>query len=146
MAGTFQQRTQELLDIVGNGQIEASVRVDQEYAEMQHNNTEFRHTRGKAFYLTDPLMKHYRSWYGEVAKELYYQPMRNLFVAIADDFKEESGLETPAFMEDLNRSGEPRVKEGGRFVYRGPHTKRLSKAQLKAKTRIWHETKGWGFD
>lgn len=147
MAGDFRQRTQVLLDMVGTGTIEASVRVDQVYAQMQHEAAEFRHPGGgKAYYLRDPLIKNHRSWLTEVAKELFYQPMNNLFIAIADDFKEEAFLQTPLFESDLARSGEPRVKDRGRFIYRGPHQRRLSKAQLKIKTRKWHLAYGWGWD
>lgn len=140
MAGTFMRRTSDLMRRVGSGKIEASVRVDQVYAQMQHQRKDFRHSRGRAGFLRDPLMTHFTTYYGWVARDLYNEKMTRIFKDIAEDLNAHVKNDAPAFEFDLAYSGEARVKESGRFVYRGPHEPRLSRAQTKAKTRRWNAT------
>ncbi len=147
MAGAdeFIARTTQLMDRVGRGRIEASVKVDQVYAEFQHERTDLRHPRGGKFhYLRDPLYTGTPRWLRKVANQMLDRDMVTLFVDIADDLSGGVADQAPVFMGDLRASGEPRVKEGGRFVWRGTHAPRLSNRYADAKTALWHSIYGDG--
>lgn len=147
MAGAeqFIARTNQLMEKVGRGKIEASVKVDQVYAEMQHEGREFRHPRGgKAGFLRDPLVQGTPRWLRQTASQMLDRPMVSIFVDIADDLSGGVAEEAPIFFGDLRSSGEPRVKEGGRFVWRGTSAPRLSKRYAEAKSELWHSIYGGG--
>ena len=46
VADTFQQRMEALSQAVGDGKLTGRVVVDQRYAEVQHQNTSYKHPRG----------------------------------------------------------------------------------------------------
>lgn len=143
MAGTFQQRTAVLLRRVGEGKIEASVRVDQVYAQNQHQSAHFKHPNGGgAFYLANPLKENAATYLQWVARDMFNEPMRRIFKDVAIDLNIHVKNNAPQFMSELGWSGEPRVKESGKFVFRGPHVKRLTKTQLRIKSRLWHARYG----
>lgn len=147
MAGAdqFVERTTKLMEKVGRGKIQASVKVDQPYAEFQHERTDLVHRRGgKAGYLRDPLMTGTPRWMQQIANQIMDRNPVAIFVDIADDLSGGVADEAPIFMGDLRSSGEPRVKEGGRFVWRGTSMPRMTKIYANAKSRRWHEIYGEG--
>jgi hypothetical protein len=147
MAGAteFIARTDELMNRVGQGKIQASVLVDQVYAHFQHERTDLRHPRGgTAHYLRNPLFAGTPRWLRQVGAQMTHRNMVSIFVDIADDLSGGVAQEAPEFMGDLRNSGEPRVKEGGRFVWRGTAMPRLSNAYADAKTALWHSIYGPG--
>lgn len=139
MAGTFLRRTEELSRRVGHGRIEASVKIDQIYAEYQHNIPELRHpTGGKAFFLTDALIGNFPRWYQQIANHLY-SPLgvNHWMIRISDNFASQTKRRMPYFLGDLSRSTQPRVKQGGAFIYEGSAKGRMSKNTLRAKARLY---------
>jgi hypothetical protein len=147
MAGAdeFIARTNQLIERVGQGKIQAGVKVDQVYAEFQHERTDLRHPNGgKPNYLRDPLFANTGRWLQRTAAQMLNRRMVSLFVDIADDLSGGVAEQAPVFFGDLRASGEPRVKEGGRFVYRGTAMPRLSNRYADAKTAIWHARYGPG--
>lgn len=141
--GTFVARTSELMDKVGTGKIQASVRVDQAYAEFQHERTDLKHPRGGgAHYLRDPLYKNLPKSLRQISSQMLDRPMRSIFIDLADDFSGYVADNAPLFLGDLRASGEPRVKEGGRFVWRGTAMPRLNARYARGKQRLWHSIYG----
>lgn len=139
--GTFIRRTNQLQDRIGRGKIEASVHIDQIYAQYQHQRTDLKHYGvGRAMFLSTALMQGHQRWYDQLARHLY-SPLgvEHWMIRISNNFANNSKALTPMFLSDLRKSHEPRVKVGGRFVYRGAALPRLSKAQLRAKARLWSQ-------
>lgn len=142
----FIPRTNHLLDLVGNGTIEASVVVDQVYAKFQHERIELKHRKGgKAHYLRDPLYAGMNRWLRGTARRMTRERMVVIFTDIADDLSGGVADQAPEWIGDLRNSGQPRVKDRGRFVYQGTHAPRLSKRVAEAKSKSWHEFYGVPF-
>lgn len=142
MKGEFIARTRELQDQIGDGKITASVVVDQVYAEFQHERTDLKHRSGKANYLRDPLFAGVLGWFRKIGAEMTMRNMQHIFVDIADDLSGGVADEAPVFLGDLRSSGQPRVKDRGRWIYRGTHAPRLSKRVAEAKSALWHDLYG----
>jgi hypothetical protein len=138
MTGTFSERIAELRHLVGDGQrLTGSVVVDQVYSHRQHEDLSYRHPRGgSAKFLEKPLMDGYRDYLEDYARTVLSdggQPAMKRSVEHLSD-----AVETTAPREwgDLLKSGHPSVEQGGRTIYdRAPKVGRLSKEELKAKSR-----------
>lgn len=136
--GTFSERIGALRELTGRGEtLTGSVKVDQRYAYFQHERTELNHPRGGGpFYLSKPLMGHYRDYLSDYARTVLHdggQPaMRRSMEHLADQVE----ITAPREWGDLRLSGHPKVTLGGRTVYdRAPKAARLTAEELKAKSR-----------
>lgn len=136
--GTFNERILELQRRVGQGKITAEVRVDQIYAQYQHQRLDLRHPRGGGpMYLTNAIMANQAKYYKQIADVVLNKPLVPVVIRIANNLSRESQKRTPIFLADLRKSHQPIVKESGRVVYRGPARRRLNKTELRAKARLY---------
>lgn len=140
--GTFIRRTEKLQERIGSGKIQAGVRVDQIYAQYQHERMDLKHYgMGGPKFLSRALAGNHVKWLEQIARHLY-SPLgvEHWMIRIADNMSSESKKNTPVFLSDLRKSHEARVKVGGRFVYRaGAVRPRLHKSELRAKARLWNQ-------
>lgn len=144
MGSTFFRRIEKLDSRIGHGKITASVKVDQLYARYQHERMNLNHHGvGGPKFLTRALFENHDRWYTQIANHLY-SPLgvNHWMVRISKNFKSETQKRTPVFLSHLKTSAEARVKEGGAFIYRGPHTPRLSKRQVRAKAHLYNKLNG----
>src|SRR5450755_140352 len=128
--------------MVGTGDLVGKVVCDQRYAEIQHNSADFRHPRGgQAFYLSQPLLDHYRDYLDAYARQLLEDGGEQAMVASMEDLAEDGGIAThaPVLYSNLRASGAPSVTSDGAEIYsRPPRQHRLSEEELKAIYREHH--------
>lgn len=138
--GTFEARMRELSDQVGQGTIEAQVKVSQLYAQRQHQGAHFNHPRGgEAFYLKNALMANYREHYQRVAMELYRGNVQALFIRFGERVASDSSKRTPVELGNLKESDSVKVKVQGRVIYSRPARKpKMSRTQLNRRIRLHH--------
>jgi hypothetical protein len=153
---TFGEGLKELSSLVGHGDLEGSVVVDQVYAHYQHVRLDLRHPRGGGpLYLTKPLLKNMDVYFERIARETLNEGPRKGMEWCVEDLAGIGGVATYAPREfgDLRKSGHPSIRDDGALVYdRAPEQHRLSEAELKAKARLrplppallgwiyWHNT------
>jgi hypothetical protein len=140
--GTFIRRTEKLQERIGSGKVQAGVRVDQIYAQYQHERMDLKHYGiGGPKFLSTALMQNHVKWLEQIGRHLYSPLGVNHWMErIAINMASESKRRTPMFLSDLRKSHEARVKEHGRFIYRdGTVRPRLHKSELRAKARLWNQ-------
>ena len=137
-AATFSERIAELRKMIGSGRITASCEVDQVYAKRQHEDVSYRHPRGgQAKYLQKPLMDKYRTYLEDYARTVLKDGGDGAMQRAATDLADEVALNAPREFGDLMRSAHPQVTRDGRVTFdRPPFQARLTKEELKAKSRI----------
>jgi hypothetical protein len=121
MAGDFGARMDELIESVGDGELTASVVVDQVYAKYQHERMDLRHPQGgQAKYLS-----------------VLHGSLQNAMEFVAEDLAAKQVFDkAPREFQDLRQSGHPRVLNGEMIVYdRPPIVHRLTAEELKAKDK-----------
>lgn len=140
MASSFFERTDELKDLVGQGDLEGHLVVDQAYARVQHESLDFKHVHGgTAKFVEKPLMEGYRHWYQRLADAFGDRPLNEAMIDNVEDFVVDAEVTTPVEFGDLAQSGHPSVTSDGEVVYdRAPVIHRLSKEELDAKSDILH--------
>lgn len=128
MAGAdeFVERTQYLEDQVGYGRITAGCEVNQPYAQNQHQNMEFTHTRGRDHYLGDPLMENAFNLVDGMARAAITpegsrirDEMKDIAEDLADYVKANAPRD-PDIGDRLANSGSPYVIDDGIETYRRP--------------------------
>jgi hypothetical protein len=138
----FFERTSELADMVGHGELTGMVEVSQLYAFAQHEHLEYRHPRGgKALYLQEPLMDNYSRYFEDIARRLLDEGPEPAMRDAVEDLAEDGGVAThaPVLYSNLRASGHPSVTSDGETVYdREPRQHRLSEEELKAIYRQHH--------
>ena len=137
MAGTFDERIQQLAEKVGGGQLEGRVVVDQIYARFQHEELQLRHPRGgQAKFLEQPLhTQHGRYLQGIADSTLTEGPVAGMVEAM-EDLTRQVEVHAPVEFENLRESGAPTVVDGGRTAYeRPPIQRRLTEAELREQRR-----------
>lgn len=140
--GTFGDGIDRLRDSVGGGKLVGTVEVNQVYAHYQHAHPEFAHPDGgKAFYLRDPLFAGAGDYLEQLATSAWdesgHSELNEAMIANMEDLSLQVFVEAPVEFNDLRRSGHPVVTDDGAVVYdRAPEVGRLSKDDLKLKTRI----------
>ena len=138
MTGTFTARIDELRHTLGDGQrLTGTCEVNQVYAHFQHERADLRHPRGGGpFYLSKPLMDHYRDYLTDYAKTVLSDGGQPAMKRSMEHLSDEVEITAPREWGDLRKSGHPQVTLGGRTVYdRPPKAARLTDAELKAKSR-----------
>jgi hypothetical protein len=142
MASTFGDRIDVLKELVGSGDLDGIVVVDQIYARYIHEGLDFLHPRGgQALYLQEPLMDHFRDYLGNYASAVLNDGGVPAMIAAMEALAEEDGVAThaPVLYANLRASGHPIVTDDGHVVYdRAPRQARLSEDELKAIYREHH--------
>jgi hypothetical protein len=107
------------------------------YAHFQHERADLRHPRGGGpFYLQRPLFDHYREYLDDYARTVLHDGGQPAMRRSMEHLSDEVEVTAPREWGDLRRSGHPKVEVGGRTVYdRAPKAARLTRAELKAKSR-----------
>lgn len=151
MSGTFSERIAHLRQMTGMpDRWHCTLDVDQVYAHAQHEHLEYRHPRGgRARYLADPLMDHYRWYLDQYAKTVLRDGGKPSLIRAMEDLSAQVNLNAPREFDDLRNSGHPIIELGERTVYdRAPHVHRLTPSELRIKARIRYMAlpdalKGW---
>jgi 1,4-alpha-glucan branching enzyme len=139
LSGTFSERISELKRQVGApDKLEMTVIVDQVYAHAQHEHMEYRHPRGgQAKYLERGLYDHYREYYADYGHDVLRDGGQRSLARSAEHLSDQVEILAPREWFDLGRSGHPVVTQGERTLHdRPPHVRRLTEAELKAKSRL----------
>lgn len=139
MAGDFRQRTNELLNRVGDGDLEGRVEVNQVYAKYQHERLDLRHPGGGGpKYLETPLMENARGYVQELADHVTDpNGLRQAMERNMEDLSQEVFENAPFEFGDLRASGHPTVEDGGTVVYdRAPMAHRLTREELRIKNHL----------
>lgn len=138
MAGDFGARMDELIESVGDGELTASVVVDQVYAKYQHERMDLRHPQGgQAKYLSEPLLQKQADYLRHLAGSVLHGSLQNAMEFVAEDLAAKQVFDkAPREFQDLRQSGHPRVLNGETIVYdRPPIVHRLTAEELKAKDK-----------
>lgn len=135
MSGTFQRRTDELLDQVGDGDLSMHCIVDQVYARYQHEGLDFKHPQGgQAKYLEEPLYEEHQQYLQDLAGGVLDGSLQERASLVAEDLAAQVQDHAPVEFNDLRRSGHPIVKDNGATIYdRAPAQRRLTEEELRAK-------------
>lgn len=133
--GTFTERTLQLEDRIGHGDLGIRVVVDQPYAQDQHETLIYAHMGGgQARYLGEPLFRHYPAYMQRLANSVLDGRLVTAATSIAEDLSKEVFENAPFEFGDLKASGHPIVYDDGVPVYdRPPAAGRLDHADLEAK-------------
>lgn len=136
--GDFAQRIGYLRQVVGAGNLEARVTVNQVYAKYQHEGLDLKHPRGgRAKYLGGPVLEHQRRWMQLVADKILVDGGRSGMIEVGKLLVNEVYLNAPVEFNDLKNSGACTVTHEGRVIYRQlPNVPRLTEAQLRAKDAL----------
>lgn len=144
----FADRIRELEEIVGHGDLQGKVRVDQVYAAVQHEGywktgplagvVIRNHPRGgQAKYLQEPLFDQASEYMQRLAGRAF--ELGGLVSAMRENMEDLSGEvydRAPREFDDLRDSAHPTVTDGDVLVYdRPPRRARLSDAALREKGR-----------
>jgi hypothetical protein len=137
MSGTFGDRIDELRKKVGSEKLTGTLTCDQVYARFQHEHVELHHPRGGGpKFLERPLMDHFRDYLEDYAKTVLDDGGQPAMKRSMEHLSDAMELAAPREWGDLMHSGRPSVEQGGRTIYdRAPKVGRLSKEELKAKSR-----------
>lgn len=121
--GSFDRRVDELLRAVGEGHITAGCKVNQPYAQNQHQTDHFRHTNGRSHYLGGPLMEHSFELLGEIARGVITPEGSGIdrkMIEVAETLARYVLENAPKDTGRLSLSGNPWVKSNGVLIYDRP--------------------------
>lgn len=121
--GTFDERIAHLDREVGVGTIVAKCEVDQPYAQIQHQNVNYRHNDGRAFYLGGPLFESSLSLVQGLSSRAITptgSDIRAGMIDVAEWMAEQVFLNAPKDTGRLSESGHPTVRDNGLVIYDRP--------------------------
>lgn len=138
MPGTFHARIDELMALVGDGELVGEVYVDQIYAHYQHEGLTFKHPQGgRAKFLGGPLMENMYSYVQDWADGLLRGQIRARMIKSMEDLSQKVYDNAPVEFNDLRASGHPVVHDDYQTIYdRAPFVHRLTEQELKAKGHL----------
>lgn len=125
-ADDFLRRIDKLEDEVGTGNITAGCTVDQVYAQNQHENHSFHHTKGRANFLGGPLMENSTFLMTRIARSILDKEGSHLTRAMIQTAEDMAGYvvknapRDPDIGDVLANSGSPWVEDGTTTAYRRP--------------------------
>jgi hypothetical protein len=136
--GTFDRRMRELAQMVGGGNLRGNVRVNQAYAQDQHETLYYKHPfGGEAKYLTNGLMEEYPTALQSIARDLLAVGPRPAMIDFVEALSHQVYVRAPVEFADLKASGHPRVFDGHPLIYdRPPNQRRLTNAENDAKSDL----------
>lgn len=145
--GDFFERIDDLIELVGPGDLVGQVAVDQVYAQAQHNSTWVsgpmagvpirNHPGGGGpMYLTNPLLARADLYMDEIARRLLDEgPVPGMKSAVDDLIAEVARL-APVWLDNLRQSASGTVTDDGATVYsRAAIQRRLTSQELKDLAR-----------
>ena len=126
---------------VGTGKVQIRVRIDQPYAQDQHETMWYRHPRGgRAKYLEGPLFENHRDYLGDVAAQVLRvrgMSVNDRMVRVGRKLVGDAAVNTPVEFGDLKASGALKVLQGNAIFHEDPPLqRRLTQAQLDMKDII----------
>jgi hypothetical protein len=135
--GTFNARIDALRSMVGSGVLTGSVTCDQVYAHFQHERADLHHPRGGGpFFLSRPLMEHYRDYLDDYAKTVLTDGGQPAMKRSMEHLSDQVEVTAPREWGDLLASGHPAVTQNDHVIYdRPPKVARLTRQELRAKSR-----------
>lgn len=143
MSSTCSARLRELNEHIGSGKIKARVTIDQLYAQDQHENMMYKHTRGGGpKFLERALFEDAPEHYQSIANDILdvEKSMVRTMADVGHGLIRGAARRSPIFLGDLSRSGALAVLEGSRIVLReAPQVDRLTEAELEAKGDLRHD-------
>jgi hypothetical protein len=113
--GTFQARSRELRERVGDNLLIGHLDVDQIYAYCQHEHLWWR-TRHK--YLTRALFE--GNYFGQIAATILHGGGRASMIRAVESLNDNMASNAPKDTGALSRSGGPTVFDDGALVYQRP--------------------------
>lgn len=141
VTGTFFERIDELSRQIGHNDLVGKIEVNQVYAHIQEVSDEFEHPRGgQSRYLSAPFFDKSDERMETLARRVITPDGSEIERGMADameDLADDVFEKAPVEFADLKSSGHPTVTSDGAVVYdRPPDVERLSKDELKAKSRL----------
>ena len=133
MPGDFAERIDELSKVVGSGQLEGKMEVDQVYAHYQHEGMDLKHPHGgQAKFLETALHAGADTYLQSIADRVLDGGAVDGMVEAVDQLDTRSAQLTPKEATVLARSGHLTVTDQGAVVYdKPPEVPRLSEAELE---------------
>lgn len=141
MASTCSARLRELAEHIGDGELTASVVVDQAYAQDQHETMHYRHPHGGGpKYLERALFDGHRGYYSDLADVIHDEahPLVDAMRSVGRDLVFDSAAITPVGPNGpfLARSHALTITDQGAEVYHDePQQRRLTEEELEAINR-----------
>lgn len=136
MARSASQGIRDLIRRTGGRDVQATVLVDQPYAQDQHETLYYRHPRGgRAKYLEAPLMESHRGWIQDFASDLLYgADAARGWGGVGRELRDAVGKNAPVEFGDLKQSAGLLVRDGTTVVVNEPAPQqRLTESELDAK-------------
>jgi hypothetical protein len=139
MAGDFQERTNELLELVGDGDLEIKVEMNQVYAGYQHRGISrftgrplVYHRGGESHFLHNAMINGSDAHLEKLAAS--FPEVRRGAVEVAGDVRSAAEANAPVEFHNLARSGHETVTDDGAVIHdRPPDVPRLSDEALRAQ-------------
>jgi hypothetical protein len=124
-------------DQVGSGWLTGKLVVDQVYAKYQHERLDLAHPHGGgAKYLERPLQSNHADYWRRIAAEMLDGDPIQGMIDVMESLNTAMSSAAPVDVNNLRRSGSPRVFDNGREVYnRPPWQRRLSDEELRGLRR-----------
>lgn len=120
----FEQRIDELMRSVGTGSIVAGCKVNQPYAQNQHQTDSFRHPHGgRSHYLGGPLLENAFALVEQIARSSitpFGSLINRRMIDIAEWMAQAVLENAPKETGRLSLSGNPWVKDNGVLIYERP--------------------------
>jgi hypothetical protein len=119
----FSERIDSLLREIRPGKIVAGCKVNQPYAQNQHQTDHFRHENGRSHYLGGPLMEHAFELLEGLARDILTPHGSNIdrgMIEIAEEMDRYVLENAPKETGQLSLSGNPWVEDNGLRIYDRP--------------------------
>jgi|SRR5690349_9203233 len=124
MAGTFDGRIDRLMENVGTGKLVAGCKVNQPYAQNQHQNLSFRHPHGgRSHYLGGPLLENSAGLLEGIARAVLSErgsSVRFEMAKVAEEMNTYVLENAPVETGRLRTSGNPWAEDNGLRYYERP--------------------------
>jgi hypothetical protein len=122
---------------VGSGWLTGKLRVDQIYAKYQHERLDLAHPHGGgAKYLERPLNANHSDYFQRLAGSILEGDPARTMAECMEALNTAMSAAAPVDLNNLRRSGNPKVFDNGREVYNRPAwQRRMSDHELRALRR-----------
>lgn len=141
MGSTCSARLRQLAESIGDGNLTATVVVDQAYAQDQHETMHYRHPHGGGpKFLEKALFENHQGYYRHLARHVLDgdRPLHESMLRVGRDLVFDSAKITPVGPNGpfLARSHELTITDDGQRVHHDePQQRRLTEDELEAINR-----------
>jgi hypothetical protein len=121
--GTFIQRMDHLSEEVGTGSLVARCKVNQPYAQDQHETLHYRHNDGRARYLGGPLFENQADLMDIIGRHAITplgSDIQQGMIEVAEMMARYVLTNAPKLSGRLSTSGHPTVTDNGMLIYDRP--------------------------